>query len=397
MSHTHCTSRGWIRLIAWTACAASLASGAIGQDLCVGFGFDQMTVDKDAQSAGAARLSILRAASLPGDATAFERYYSDYLLPRLTNCAEFENFGAIRSQVSRELGMTTAAPVHDKLAEILLTGCQQILAGDYHRYSKLNAMLVIASLTGSPGQADDVYAPAAQSLIDVFVDDQAYLEVRIAAADGLVRHAATLTDEQKGAAVATVASVLSADEAPEGLDDTGYLWFRAATATLAGAVGDVGPDAAVLAGLRSMLDDEEVPPPLRCNAAKAIGGLDFSGAAEVSLVAVAGDLAQFCVDGYDREQERASELQLQSFNRPSVRMYLASVAIGLQGPAEDAGLVAAAAGGPDEAAIQGIVAIVQDWAAVMDDDPDVPLEQGKKSDIQRRYLQLKEAAERVNN
>ena len=385
------------RLVVWVlAVGATIAAGARGQDLCQGFAFDQLPVEREAQQLGANRFNILGAATLPADTSALERYYTAYLLPRLTNCNEFDNLGDIRAGVTRDFQQARSAAAHDKLADICLQFCQQILAGDYHRYSQLNAALIIASLDAYSADGGGAYVPAAQALVNALQDDAAYLEVRIAAADGLTRHAATLTPEQKSAAVEAVAGLLAAPEAPDGVDETGYQWLRSQAALLAGALGDVGPEEKVLNGLRSMLANDEVPPPLRCNAAKSLGRLDYTAAGDASLSAVTADLAQFCIDAYDHEQERTSGLGLQHVNRPAIRMYVASLVEGLVGTEEEpGGLQAAAAQGPHAANVQRIASTAQSWAEVLDEEANLTAAETNWGEIRRMYLKLKDEADNL--
>lgn len=378
--------------------AALLAAPSLGQGLCQGFAFEQLPVDKEAQRLGAARLQVLGASSLPTNTADLEQYYTGFLLPQLTNCAEFDNLGDIRASIQRDVQFAKTAAAKEKVAEICLAFCKQILDGNFHRYSKLNAALIIASLDtlAADGSTATPYPPAAQALVDAFVDENAYLEVRITAADGINRHAATLTDEQKSAATTTVVALLTTPEAPKGVDETGYQWLRASTASLAGALGEVGPEAKVLDGLRSMLANEEMTPTLRCNAARAIGGLDYSNIGEVSLSGVAADLAQFCVDAYDHEEERTSGLGQPNVNRPAIRMYVASIVEGLKGPDNGGGgLVAAAAQGPDAENVQRVVGIADNWATLLDDGANLSSAETKWQDIRSQYLQLKEAADNL--
>ena len=230
----------------------------------------------------------------------FADYYNRSLFPNVTNPA---NRLSPRDDVIAKLRNDLRAcerpqekQVFDKLVELGLDYMSKVAKDDqYHPVARLNAMLAIG----------EINAPvAARALLDAAFNRNQIFAVRIAAMSGLIRMAGPsgrrvlLDAEIEPLVVKRMTSFVGYVKAKK---DDGIYWMRGQAADVLGELGEIGPQGEIPPALLTMINDKDLPIPLRTKAAKALGKLNYGDntpAARPYLMA----LAALARDTFSSEQ-----------------------------------------------------------------------------------------------
>lgn len=184
--------------------------------------------------------------------------------------------------------------------------------------------------------------------------------VRIAALLGLKRHLMTNPDRTTGDKNLVVGEMLSlANQQPSGTVGEGATWYRRLALEIVGMVGFAGADAQYFVRLDEILSNGEIPLPVRCAAAKALGMLAFNEAptADLKLSAVADHLAQLILDICQAEVSR-SEYTDEPMAAPRMLGMLDSVLLAFRGQPFATGATRGGDEGFEE--LSGILALMSD-------------------------------------
>jgi hypothetical protein len=292
MKHLH---RNW-KLVLWTLAVAGLGClgaaqrSAHAQNSLAGWA-DREYKELPSKSVSFPQLpKVLREGAFASAAEQqkFADYYNQQLFPLVTHKDNRQSQNDVIVKLRSNLKSNekaTSTQVLETLTDLTLTYMKGI-ANDaqYHPAARVNAMLAIGEFN-SP--------QAAQLLLDTVMDKKQVFAVRVAAMTGLLRMAgpsgkAVLSDPQIAPAVLVdmVAFVKSRATKSDGI-----YWMRGQAADVLADWGKTGPKGEVPLALRSMLNDKDLPVPLRSKAARALGKLNYDGnppAAGEYLTALAG-------------------------------------------------------------------------------------------------------------
>ena len=188
------------------------------------------------------------------------------------------------------------AQVYDKLADLTLAYMTKIAGDDqYHPVARVNAMLAIGEIN-SP--------KAAQVLLATALNSKQVFAVRVAAMTGLVRMAGpsgrrVLSDPVIAPMLAQKMVAFVKYHAPK--RDDGICWMRGQAADLLADMGDIGSQGEVPPALLTMLNDKDLPIPLRSKAARALGKLNY-GDNQPAAGPYLAALAEFARDAFSPDQ-----------------------------------------------------------------------------------------------
>jgi hypothetical protein len=189
------------------------------------------------------------------------------------------------------------------LNALTVQAMRTIALGNYHPLSRYTAALVLSSLhdyqSEKPLKATLPILLTCLDSIDV---------VRIAALDGLLKHAKAGTDgAMRPQLVAAMLKIVAQKTPPAGRTAEGHDWIRRRAIDVLAAMGDAGPNLAVIAALDAILKDNQSSPELSCAAAKALGSISFRAPDGMNASATVFSIGQVAVDAYKSELARGEE------------------------------------------------------------------------------------------
>lgn len=216
----------------------------------------------------------------PTDEQVFADYYDKSVFPNVTNPASRESpkddvIIKLRSDLKQAAGekpkegeTPKAQMVFDKLADLIMTFMTKIASdSQYHPAARVNAMLAIGEVN-SP--------KAAKLLLDTAFGRGQIFAIRVAAMTGLVRMAGPsgkgLLSDPEIEPLVVKSMVAFARYHPRKPDD-GIAWMRGQAADVLADLGN--PEGGIPSALLTMLNDKELPIPLRSRAARALGKLKY--------------------------------------------------------------------------------------------------------------------------
>jgi len=180
---------------------------------------------------------------------------------------------------------------------------REIALGNYHPLSRYNAALLLSSL--HEYQSDKPLKATLPVLLACL--DSTDL-VQVAALDGLLKHAkAGNAGAQQPQLVAAMLKIVNQKTPPAGRTPDGHDWIRRRAMDVLAALGDAGPNLAVVAALDAILKDNQSSPELSCSAAKALGSISFHAPDNMNAAATISSIGQVAVDAYKSELARAEE------------------------------------------------------------------------------------------
>ena len=198
------------------------------------------------------------------------------------------------------------------LNAITVQRMRDIALKNYHPLARYNAALLIASLHeyGSDKPLK-VAMPALMACLDS-ID-----LVRIAALDGLLKDAKAGSEgAQRPQLIEAMLKIIKEKSPPAGRSADGHDWIRRRAIDVLAALGDPGPNLAVVAALDAILKDNLSSPELSCSAAKAMGSISFHAPDGMNASATAFSIGQIAVDAY---KAGVARVEASAWKRPHCR------------------------------------------------------------------------------
>jgi hypothetical protein len=147
--------------------------------------------------------------------------------------------------------------------------------------------------------------------------------VKVAALQGLLRHAEAHVVENRAAVLQMVLPIATAAKAPAGRSADGHAWMRRRAVQIIGALGLSG--GTIPLELQKIVKDTTAPYNLRCAAAQALGELDYAGA-NIKAADLAKDVGVLGLE-VTRRELKESDISLSQ-----LKSRLHAVKVGLGGP-----------------------------------------------------------------
>lgn len=317
----------------------------------------QLSVDEKLKNNGLAATKICRAEKFEtkADQEMLEEYMTRFLLPTWSHLENLRVLPDLRGKLRNQyFKPAKSAEVHDFLSAVVLKFLDKKLARDpdLHPAARINAAVMIGELNAAepdrPSDAADPYPEALPVLLAIVTDGEQPDFVKTAAMAGVIRQVRGLSDS--GVRAQVLAAMLKLTESPPavGRADAGRAWLRAQAAEVLGMLGSAGKDGSVVKVLGSIVISARNPLRCRCDAANALGLLDYSTVGEsISPSKVASALGQLAVD--------VCAAEARSLDRRRLKSRLAAVSTGLNGAGQGrTGIVGWAAAEPHKAFVEGI-------------------------------------------
>jgi HEAT repeat protein len=165
--------------------------------------------------------------------------------------------------------------VYDRLNELVLENTIRLAKSqgkNYHPATRFNAALMIGELKAPE---------AVPALLDLVKNRNLPQAVRVAAMVGLIHHAGPslgINDAQMIREVTATMVAIAKTPVPGGEQAGGGNWLRGQAAEVLGLLGSVGENGAAAKALGKMVSEGNLPLAERCQAADALGQLDYNGA-----------------------------------------------------------------------------------------------------------------------
>ncbi len=257
---------------------------------------------------------MLRAGAFQaGEDKAFDAYHTTYAFARWTQPENYASISEYRRELRSELATGRSGAVYDRLVSLTMDFMTKAVNDPgYHPAVRVNAMLTIGELDVSipaPGSRDlPQPLPAALDFILAVLKDPNQIDaVRIAALQGLVRHAsfpmanAQTRDQQ---VVPRLVQLASAKDPPPGRTKPGHAWMRALAIDALGALRLPGANGQTVKLLVGIVGETDAPLSTRLAAVRALGRIDYKGLTAVKPDDVVVPVAQFLHDATTAEANR---------------------------------------------------------------------------------------------
>ena len=219
----------------------------------------------------------------------FVAYYNQAVFPNVTNPASRQSpKDDVLTKLRIDLKTCERAPaldVFNKLADLTLTYMTGIAKDEqYHPAARVDAMLVIG----------EVNSPKAVAVLLATLPDPDQIDaVRVVAMSDLVHLAgqSCMSNPDVAQPVVVLMAKIVGKSIVKNARADGIRWMHGQAADVLATLGNPGPKNEVPQALLTMLNDKDLPIPLRSKAARALGKLTYSGdppAADPYLKALAG-------------------------------------------------------------------------------------------------------------
>jgi len=266
-----------------------------------------------------------------GEQDVFDKFYETYALARWSDPNNRHLLTGFRKELSTHLLQAKSGSVHDHLRDLILRILTTTASENYHPPARVNAMLMIGELNQvEAARAMDNPVPYATALQTVLLKAvQAPTQpdaVKVAAMVGILRHARL--DAQMPASVQLDMINLVKSETAPGPSADGRAWMRVQAARVLGAMGSPGANGAVPNAITSMVADGQLRLSARCAAARALGQLNYGGAAWANAEPAVAVLRQLAIEACDAEKGDVLRRRL--------AFHLSGISTGLGGNPEDA-------------------------------------------------------------
>jgi hypothetical protein len=291
--------------------------------------FPQFTLYKETDEAGHPGSNVLPMTEVPNNKLV------KYRTSMLPTCRE----EFIRIFINQAERNTNQEP-YNHLNQLTIQAMRTIALGNYHPLSRYNAALLLSSLHES--QSEKPLKAALPALLACL--DSTDL-VQIAALEGLLKHAKAGSEgAQRPQLIAAMLKIVNQKTPPKGRSNDGHDWMRRRAIDVLAALGDAGPNFAVVAALDAILKDNQSSPDLSCSAAKALGSISFHAPDGMNAAATVSSIAQVAIDAYKTELARAEERRETALVEASNRGPSGSLGLGGPPPSSTTGLGAAGLG-----------------------------------------------------
>jgi hypothetical protein len=216
--------------------------------------------------------------------------------------------------------------VHNYFVELIRNVTTVIAKGNYHPAARINAILLLgglnsreAVLLGEPKSPPEPLIAALAFMLGEFENEQQPDGVKAACLAGMLRHVKLdrllpqanrrlVGNTAESRIVDAMVKLLQQDQAPEGRSSSGHVWMRRRAAEILGWLGSTG-GGEVTKELERIAADESQSVALRCDAAEALGRLNYGQNGAPSPADLAKKLGAVAVFACYHEIERVEEQQ----------------------------------------------------------------------------------------
>ena len=242
----------------------------------------------------------------PGQQQVFDTYYKEYALRRWADNDYRNQLPKFRAELASELKRGKGGPVHDYLLGLVMPFFIDLAKKDYDPVVRCNAMLMIGDLNAVDSvtvkEPTVPYPDALPVLLEAITDENQIDAVKMAALPGIIRHAELDgIDPQRRDQVVDAMLQLATTKAVAGRSADGQAWARARAAEALGALKVADPQGKIHGALADIVIEKETPFLTRCEAAQALGKLDYRAAGAVDPVRLASRLGQLAADACQGE------------------------------------------------------------------------------------------------
>jgi hypothetical protein len=228
-----------------------------------------------------------------------ERFFSEFMdskIGELTWKVSLTRLPELRTKFRNYFPAAAAAQdVHEKLNKIVLDKCKKVVADErFPRAVRVNCMLMIGELNQQEKRSGDLrsvvtYSDARSYLLDSVDQPKLHDALRVAAMDGLERHAGTnpAADARKNLKDKMLQLLSKKNPAP-GKSKIGQDWVRVKAADILGILANEHEEARqadVTTALLNMAAEADLPIWMRCRAAENMKKLNKSFTADKILPA----------------------------------------------------------------------------------------------------------------
>ncbi len=268
----------------------------------------------------------------------FNDYFNLIVFPPWLAPDKVANFAKERIdfKASKLYSLREVPDAHEALNRLTQKTMGDIVGGqNYHPVARFNAMLLIGELdeVEPVGKVPGVpFKEAQKEFLRVMSLDARLAPdyIKIAAMQGLLRHAQAhvVTGADAGNAVNLLLPIAAAAKPPAGRSLDGQVWMRRRAVQIIGAIGLSG--GAVTSELQKIVKDTSAPFNLRCDAAMALGELEYKELPQAKAAELGKDVGLLALDATRREVKE-TEISL-----PQLKTRLHAVKVALAGPDEPA-------------------------------------------------------------
>ena len=243
-------------------------------------------------------------ASFEDNQAAFDQWYNEVVFAQMAQDSDvmLEAMATNREAMFKQLGnASNAQAVNHLVANLAFNKFQEIATDNYPPASRLNAVVILGRLDQTIAKPRNVApAPLAKALpvLLQYVQDGALPEyVRVGALWGIERHCridgqkqnTQIAAQQRSQVIAALLPLLGPK--PDDRSQPVDYWMKRMAIRSLGALGELGNNAEVATALMGMMEQAEKPIHLRCEAARAYGGLRFADAATAQATKAASVIA----------------------------------------------------------------------------------------------------------
>lgn len=281
-----------------------------------------------------------------------------------------------RNKVLQELRQAGNAPnqaVHKKMTDMYLPGLEKIARdASLSMPVRYNAALLLANLNEvEPPNFGTSVKPVALSealpvQLAMWADPDVEDAIRAAVMIGLVQQAEARPAGQPGDDLRTMLFTLLQEAVPpQGRSQSGHEWFRRHAAIALGRMGQLGNGGGtqILQALIDITKDSNSTFMLRCDAARAIGNLQYGG--NLNYAQVAQPLATLANEVIQQHGNKPGD---KTNDRRAIKHYLNCVIIGMRGPDPDAtgGIAAAVSDAEQKTFVTGALTLIDGLSQILD-------------------------------
>ncbi len=247
----------------------------------------------------------------------FRKWYSGYQFPRLTLPEYFHEMESIRSDLLKDLRSARTPEVHQFLLDTFFRYASRLCTDDYYPATRVNAMLLIASLNQgeeTPRTRPVPYPPAFNFMLAQLGAAKQIDGVRAVALVGIRRHIRlalasrgyTINAAQRDQALAAMRNLINQDK-PDTRSAEGHAWMQRRAMESLALLADLNKHPDILQDLAKLIESDDASPMLVCVTAQAVGRLRIPKNLQYDPLPLAQRLGNAAVQVVDREAKRINE------------------------------------------------------------------------------------------
>lgn len=342
-----------------TACCALLGAALLSAGAAlvpIARGADKAEKPNAFAAQRGAVAALMRKQSLTADEQKlFNDYFTQYLFKQFESPTPTPtSIPFARKELLIFLKQGKSGPVYNQLLKMTVERMKRLAGPTAHPAARVNAVLVLGEL--SDQEPDGKPLKEVFPLLLFVVGSPKFPDAaKVAGLTGLERFAKedAVPADKKAALTGQMLAILNQADPPAGRSDDGHEWIRRCAAQVLAALGSPGPKGEVLAAYEAVIRDPASPATLRNEVAECLGRLKYPPGAKLDYASVANLLGHQTVEICQREIGKADSDELNPARRMIVYT-LFSVLHGLEGTDSRSGLLAAAAGSPNQKEIEAL-------------------------------------------